>query len=274
MKNMCEGVNESKSHPMLVADIGNTQMVLGLYSENTLLTHWRLSSGRDYTPDELAWQLHGMFTQSGFAALGLAGIMVASVVPHLDEPLAAACERICAQRPAFVGSMEVKTGMAVDYKNPREVGADRIVNAVAARERFGGPVIVMDCGTATTFDLVSPAGHYAGGLIMPGPEVALAALCQRAAKLPEVSLARTEVLIGRDTASSMQAGSYWATVDALTGLITRLRSQPGYKEAPIVATGGVVPLLIADLPAIDYHLPHLTLDGLNLLARRHYGVFV
>jgi len=257
--------------PILVADIGNTQMVFGLYDGAALLAHWRLSSARDYTPDELAWQLHGIFTQSGYAATAVAGIMVASVVPHLDGALAGACERICGQRPAFVGDPEVKTGMAVDYKNPREVGADRIVNAVAARERFGAPVIVMDCGTATTFDVVSPAGHYAGGLIIPGPEVALAALCRRAAKLPEVTLARSAELIGRDTATSMQAGSYWATVDALTGLIIRLRSQPGYESAPVVATGGLVPLLIADLPNIDHHLPHLTLDGLNLLAERHFN---
>ncbi|EAU54599.1 type III pantothenate kinase [Mariprofundus ferrooxydans] len=256
---------------MLVADVGNTHMVFGLYDDTSLLAHWRLSSARDNTPDELAWQLHGMFVQSGYAATAVTGIMVASVVPHLDTPLAGACERICGLRPVFVGDPEVKTGMAVDYKNPREVGADRIVNAVAARERFGSPVIVMDCGTATTFDVVSAAGHYAGGLIVPGPDVALAALCLRAAKLPEVTLARTATLIGRDTATSMQAGSYWATVDALTGLIARLRSQPGYEQAPVVATGGLVPLLIGDLPCINHHLPYLTLDGLNLLADRHFS---
>jgi len=261
---------EKNGRPVLVADIGNTQMVFGLYDGAALLAYWRLSSARDYTPDELAWQLHGMFSQSGYAATGMAGIMVASVVPHLDEPLAGACERICGQRPAFVGGAEVKTGMAVDYKNPRDVGADRIANAVAARERFGTPVIVMDCGTATTFDVVSPAGHYAGGLIIPGPGIALSALCRRAARLPEVTLVRSDVLIGRDTVSSMQAGSYWATVDALTGLMTRLHGQPGYEEAPVVATGGVAELLIADLPAVDHHLPHLALDGLNLLACRHF----
>ncbi|MDX8406743.1 MAG: type III pantothenate kinase [Mariprofundus sp.] len=256
---------------MLVADIGNTQMVFGLYEGEKLVSNWRLASTRDYTPDELAWQLHGMFTQCGYQANAMAGIMVASVVPHLDEPLAGACERICGQRPAFVGDSNVKTGMAVDYKQPREVGADRIVNALAARERFGAPVIVMDCGTATTFDVVSPAGHYAGGLIIPGTEVSLAALCQRAARLPEVRLARTDVLIGRDTATSMQAGSYWGAVDALSGLIVRLRKQSGYSDAPIVATGGLVPLLIGDIPAIDHHLPFLTLEGLHLLACSHFG---
>jgi len=256
---------------LLVADIGNTQMVFGLFEGEQLITHWRLSSERQLTPDELAWQLHGMFEQSGQPADQIQGIMVASVVPHLDTPLADACRRICGQQPAMIGSGEVKTGLAVDYKNPREVGADRIVNAVAAREQFGAPAIVLDCGTATTFDIVSPQGHYAGGLILPGIEMALSALCQRAAKLPEVSIRRPDELIGRDTISSIQSGSYWAGVDAIAGLIKRLRQQHGYQDAPVIATGGLIPLLIDDLPEINHHLPHLTLTGLHLLAKRHFN---
>ncbi len=255
---------------LLVADIGNTQMVFGLFEGDDLITDWRLSSQRQLTSDELAWQLHGMFEQSGQVATAVAGIMVASVVPHLDGPLTDACVRICGKQPAFVGSSDVKTGMAVDYKNPREVGADRIVNAIAARERFGAPSIVLDCGTATTFDLVSPQGHYAGGLIMPGIELALNALCRRAAKLPEVSIKRSDTLIGRDTISSLQSGSYWAAVDAMSGLIQRLRREPGYEFAPVIATGGLISLLIEDLPQIDHHLPHLTLSGLHLLGQRHF----
>jgi len=256
---------------LLVADIGNTQMVFGLFEGARLLTHWRLSSERQLTSDELAWQLHGMFEQSNQPANQVHGIMVASVVPHLDAPLADACHRICGKRPAFVGSGSVKTGMAVDYKNPREVGADRIVNAVAAREQFGAPAIVLDCGTATTFDIVSSQGHYAGGLILPGVEMALEALCKRAAKLPEVSIQRPNELIGRDTVRSIQSGSYWAAIDAISGLIKRLRQQPGYKSAPVIATGGLIPLLIDDLSAVDHHLPHLTLTGLHLLAERHFS---
>ncbi|HXH71935.1 MAG TPA: type III pantothenate kinase [Mariprofundaceae bacterium] len=256
---------------LMVADVGNTQMVFGLYRKEELIGHWRLSSQRHLTPDELAWQLHGMFAQLQIAPSEVRGIMAASVVPHLDTPLARACERICGKTPAFIGSPEVRTGMAVDYKNPREVGADRIVNALAAREHFGAPAIVLDCGTATTFDIVSPQGHYAGGLILPGMEISLAALCERAAKLPEVSLARSEVIIGRDTVTSMQAGSYWATVESLTGLIRRLRQQPGYAEAPVIATGGLVHLLLDDMPDITHHVTHLTLEGLRLLGERHFG---
>jgi len=263
--------NTSTRQPtLLVADIGNTQMVFGLFKGEELVTDWRLSSERQLTADELAWQLHGMFEQSGYSAAQVAGIMVASVVPHLDAPLADACERICAKRPAFVGSSDVKTGMAVDYKNPRDVGADRIVNAIAARELFGAPSIVLDCGTATTFDLISPQGHYAGGLIMPGIELALSALCRRAARLPEVSIKRSDTLIGRDTISSLQAGSYWAAVDAIAGLIQRLRREPGYQDAPVIATGGLISLLIEDLPQIDHHLPYLTLSGLYMLAQKNF----
>jgi len=260
----------TRGKTLLLADVGNTQMVFGLYAGEQLLTDWRLSSERSMTPDELAWQLHGMFEQSGHSAADIEGILVASVVPHLDAPLAAACKRVCGMTPAFVGSADVKTGMALDYKNPREVGADRIVNAIAAREKYGAPAIVLDCGTATTFDIVSPAGRYAGGLILPGIEVSLAALCRRAAKLPEVSLERTDTLIGRDTPSSMQAGSYWSAVDGIAGLIDRLHREPGYADAPIIATGGLIPLLLADLPTIDHHEPFLTLNGLLLLAERHF----
>ncbi|MFQ5581392.1 MAG: type III pantothenate kinase [Mariprofundaceae bacterium] len=258
------------SKHFLAVDIGNTQMVFGLYQAHELICHWRLSSERHATPDELAWQIHGMFTQHAYAPKDIDGIMTASVVPHLDAPFSEACARICGREPAFVGSSSVRTGMAVDYKNPREVGADRIANAVAAREQFGSPVIVLDCGTATTFDIVSAEGHYAGGLIAPGMEVALAALSERAAKLPEVPLTRTDMHIGRDTISSMQVGSYWSIVDGLTGLIARLRRLADYEKAPVVATGGLARLVMTDIADITHYEEHLTLQGLHLLATRHF----
>jgi len=254
----------------LVIDVGNTQTVFGLYEDGELAAHWRLSSGRYTTPDELAWQLYGLFEQEGRNPRAIDGIMAASVVPRLDRTLTQACERICGLTPAFVGDAAVKTGMALDYKNPREVGADRIVNAVAAREFFGSPAVVIDCGTATTFDIVSPEGRYAGGLILPGIEIGLTALHERAAKLPEVSFARIDMTIGRDTATSMQVGSYWAAVESVSGLIRRIRTLPGYADAPIVATGGMVRVLAPDIPELNHVLPYLTLEGLRLLAERHF----
>jgi len=251
---------------LLCIDIGNTQIVFGLFQQETLVSHWRLSSHAHATSDELAWQLRGMLTQFQCRPQDIAGIMVASVVPHLDAALRDACRYVCDCDVAFIGDKHVRTGMHVDYKNPREVGADRIANAVAAREYYGSPSIVLDCGTATTFDVISADGHYAGGLIIPGMDVAMEALCQRAAKLPEVSLVATDVLIGRDTISSMQAGSYWATVDGLSGIIRRLHGLDMYRHAAVVATGGLAKRIHQDMPDITALEPHLTLKGLYLLA--------
>ena len=142
---------------------------------------------------------------------------------------------------------------------------------MAARERFGAPVIVMDCGTATTFDIVSPQGHYAGGLILPGVELALAALSEHAARLPEISFGRVEEFIGRDTVSSMQAGSYWGAVEALSGIIRKLHALSGYEDAPVIATGGQAAPVVEDISGITEHRPRLTLEGLLLLANRHFG---
>ncbi len=262
----------------LVADIGNTQMVFGLFADNAgdaegdaLVAHWRLSSQRQQTADELAWQMHGLFARASRTPEEVGAIMAASVVPHLDGVFAGACQRVFGLAPAFVGAPEVKTGMAVDYKNPREVGADRIANAIAARAMVGAPVIVLDCGTATTFDIVSPAGHYAGGLILPGLEIGLEALSRRAARLPEVSLRARPELIARDTVASIQSGSYWGAVEAIAGIVRRLRAEPGYACAPLIATGGLAALLRDDLPQIDRFAPHLTLEGLRLLAERHFA---
>ncbi len=262
-----------KERSLLLIDVGNTCMVVGYHEGGCLRHRWQLSSERRPTADELALTLDGLMRreQGESTDASPAGIMVASVVPHLDAVLKEACRMVFGLYPAFVGTPEVKTGMAVDYKNPREVGADRIVNAVAAREHYGSPVIVMDCGTATTFDIVSKGGRYAGGLILPGPELALSALCMRAAKLPEVSFQRPRSLVGRDTIGSMQAGSYWSAVEGLSGIIRRLHAIEEYTDAPVIATGGGSDALVGEIPGITAHRPHLTLEGLYLLARRHFG---
>ncbi|MDX8392089.1 MAG: type III pantothenate kinase [Mariprofundaceae bacterium] len=261
---------------VLLVDMGNSCLEFGLVRDDDMIGHWRLSSERNLTSDELALKLRGLLDMKSpdredNPALAIEGVMAASVVPHLDAVLTEACVQVFGESPFFVGSPGVKTGMAVDYKNPREVGADRIVNALAAREAFASPVIVMDCGTATTFDVVSAQGHYAGGLILPGMEVALQALAGRAAKLPEVSFAATDQLIGRDTAASMQAGSYWAAVDGLNGIIRRLRALSEYHEAAVIATGGLAGRIMADMQGVDEYRPQLTLEGLLLLARRHWA---
>ena len=254
----------------LTIDVGNTLMVFGLYEGDDLKAHWRLSSNQQLTSDELSWQLFGMFSQFGHDPKALNGIMVASVVPHLDEVLREACWQTCGQKAVFVGEPDVKIGMAIDYKNPKEVGADRIVNALAAREIYGAPAIVLDCGTATTFDVISAAGHYVGGLIIPGIEVSLEALSQRAAKLPEVAIMPVDTLIGRDTISSMQSGVYWSAVDGLNGIMNRLLAENGYQDAVIVATGGLAAKLSNDMPKVQHIEPYLTLKGILMLAKKHF----
>jgi len=254
----------------LCIDVGNTQMEFGLYHGEALLISWRLSTQTRMTADELAWKMIGMFTRAEQNPLTIDGIMVSSVVPHLDPVMRDACVSVCQQQPAFVGSPEVKTGIGIDYKNPRDVGADRLVAAIAAREKWGAPVIIMDCGTATTFDVVSPLGRYAGGLIVPGMELSLAALCRYAARLPDVSIAPVKELIARDTVTSMQAGSYWSAVDGLRGIIHRLQALPEYSAAPLIATGGISRKICDDIPEMTALVPDLTLQGLHLLAQRHF----
>lgn len=261
----------SNNQKFLTVDVGNTQMVFGLYHDDELCAHWRLSSHHQLTSDELSWQLFGMFSQFEHNPKDLHGIMIASVVPHLDEVLREACFQTCDLKPSFIGDPDVKTGIAIDYKNPKEVGADRIVNALAAREIYGAPAIVLDCGTATTFDVVSASGHYVGGLIIPGIEVSLEALSQRAAKLPEVAIAPVETLIGRDTISSMQAGVYWSAVDGLNGIINRLLAEDGYADASIIATGGLAIRLKDNMPKVSALEPHLTLKGILMLAKKHFS---
>ena len=262
--------NNANQQRFLCIDVGNTQMVFGLYEGEDLKAHWRLSSNHQLTSDELSWQLFGMFSQFDDDPKTLDGIMVASVVPHLDEVLKEACVQTCGLNPAFVGDKDVKTGIAIDYKNPKEVGADRIVNALAAREIFGAPAIVLDCGTATTFDVISEDGRYAGGLIIPGIEVALEALSKRAAKLPEVAIAPVDTLIGKDTVSSMQSGVYWSAVDGLNGIMNRLLAENGYQDAVIVATGGLAAKLSNDMPKVQHIEPYLTLKGILMLAKKHF----
>lgn len=262
---------------LLTIDIGNTDIACGLYDlvaaegHPTLHADWRLRSHHSMTADELAWQLCGQLQMRDFPVAAIRAVMVASVVPPLDGVVRQACTTLCGAPVALVGERKVRTGMAIDYLHPGDVGADRVVNAVAARHRFGAPVIVLDCGTATTFDVVGANGHYAGGAILAGIDLALGALAQRAARLPQVSPARTDTLIARDTVSAMRAGSYWGAVEAINGLIRRLRVELDDASVPVVATGGAAARIAADIDGLTALEPHLTLDGLALLGRGHFA---
>jgi len=261
---------------LLTIDIGNTDIACGLYkfsdaSDAILHADWRLRSDHSMTADELSWQLFGQLQMRHISVTTIEAMMVASVVPPLDAVVRQACSTLCTAPVALVGDAKVHTGVPIDYLHPGDVGADRVVNAVAARHRFGAPVIILDCGTATTFDVVAANGHYAGGSILAGIELSLGALAQRAARLPEVSLTRTDQLIARDTVNAMQAGSYWGAVEAINGLIRRLHIEMGDPSVPVVATGGMAAKIAPDIEGLTSLQPQLTLDGLALLGRNHFG---
>ncbi|MDX8413496.1 MAG: type III pantothenate kinase [Mariprofundales bacterium] len=261
---------------LLTIDIGNTDIACGLYQvgndvTNRLHAHWRLRSHHSMTADELSWQLFGQLQMRQLAPETIRAMMVASVVPSLDSVVRQACAKLCSAPVALVGDPKVKSGMTIDYLHPEDVGSDRVVNAVAARHRFGAPVIVLDCGTATTFDVVDSNGHYAGGFILAGIDLSLAALAQRAARLPEVSLARTDTLIAKDTVNAMQAGSYWGAVEAINGLIHRLHDEMGSPSIPVVATGGAAAKIATDIKGLTALEPQLTLNGLAMLGRDHFS---
>jgi len=256
---------------ILLLDIGNTDIACGLYQGMSMVASWRLRSQHRMTADELRWQLFGQLQMHEIHANTIRGIMVASVVPAIDSVVRQACEKLFTAPFAMVGEPGVRTGMVIDCLQPREVGADRLVNAIAARKTYGVPVIILDCGTATTFDIVAANGHYTGGLILPGMEMALEALAQRAARLPEVSFERPPYLIGRDTVSAMQAGSYWGAINAINGVIQQLHIELNDVRIPIIATGGLSGIIFNDIEGLTAMKPNLTLEGLALLADDHFG---
>lgn len=258
---------------LLVIDVGNTNTVLGVYAGSNpggLRGHWRLSTNRDQTADEYGILIRNLLALDGMQAGAVKGICVASVVPPLNVLLEEMAAKYFNIKPVFIGP-GTRTGMAIHYDNPQDVGADRIANSVAAFEKFGGPCVVVDFGTAITFDVVSAKGEYLGGVIAPGIGVAAEALFQRAARLPRVEIREPENVIGTNTIASMQSGFYYGAIGLVDGILDRLLASLGTK-AKMVATGGQAPLVAA---ASKHKLPvdaSLTLEGLRLIYERHMAV--
>jgi type III pantothenate kinase len=243
---------------LLAVDVGNTQTVLGLYPGDELTDHWRLATARSTTADELGVLLSGLLD---FDAVD--GICLASTVPVLVrewEELAVKW----AQAPLLVAGPGVKTGIPIRYDDPREVGPDRIVNAVAAKERYGAPVIVVDFGTSTNFDVVSPAGEYVGGVLAPGIEISMEALFARAARLVKVDYAAPATVIGKTTVGGLQSGLVYGFAGQVDGIVGRIREELG-AEAQAVATGGLADLVAPHSTTIECVDPFLTLDGLRMV---------
>jgi type III pantothenate kinase len=259
---------------LFVIDVGNTNTVLGVYSTDEhgdaasgeLLANWRVTSARTQTVDEYGVLFRNLFEMSKIDFGGIRGIVISSVVPPMDSTLREVCERYFHVKPLFI-EPGVKTGMPVHYDNPAEVGADRIVNSVAAFEKFGGPCVVVDFGTATTFDAISAKGEYLGGVIAPGVGISAEALFTRTARLPRVDIRKTTRVIGTNTVGSVQSGLYFGYVGLVDGILERLIAELG--PAKIVATGGLAQLIAGGSKYITAVDDLLTLEGMRLIWDRN-----
>jgi type III pantothenate kinase len=250
---------------LLVLDVGNTNIVAGVYDEEKLLVHWRLSSDRNKTSDEYGLLISNLFESSRLKLNDIAAIAISTVVPPLTVPLVRMCKRYFGVHPLVVGP-GVKTGIFIKYENPREVGADRIVNAVAAYEKYRdrAPLIIIDMGTAMTFCVVNEKAEYLGGAIAPGIAISTEALFQRAAKLPRIELRKPKTIICRNTVKSMQSGIIYGYVGLIDGIVKRMKQEIG-KDAYVIATGGMAGLIATESVAINTVEPFLTLEGLRII---------
>ncbi len=248
---------------LLAVDVGNTHITLGFYNSERPYCHWRISTYRRGTADEYGILLRQLFDSRGIALKEVSAVALASVVPPLTGAFVEMAQRFFKVEPLVVGP-GIKTGMPIRFDNPKEVGADRIVNGVAAFDKFGGPTIVVDFGTATTFDVISAKGEYLGGAIAPGIGISTDALFSYAAKLPRVELVKPAQIIGKNTVACMQSGIMFGLVGQVEGIVSRMKKEMN-SPMLVVATGGYSSLFEGETDVVDRVEPFLTLEGLRLI---------
>jgi len=256
---------------LLAIDVGNTNIVLGVFDGPTLVQSWRLLTLRERTADEVGLIVTGLFAHEKIALASITSIVIGSVVPVLTPIMKSMCERYFSKQPLVVKPAS-NAGMPILYKNPEEVGADRIANSIAAYETYGKkdkqPLIIADLGTATTFDAVSGKGEYLGGVICPGPQIAAEALFQRAARLPRVDVRKPASVIGQTTIGAIESGLFYGYLGMVEAIITRMTDELGGK-ATCIATGGLAPLIVPESKLFVATEPDITLHGLRLVWERN-----
>ncbi len=252
---------------LLTVDVGNTQVALGMFDHEELVGHWRVSTNPEATFDEARWQLVGILGADGFTQSDIRGVAISSVVPSMTAALRRVAPHLTSGRVVVV-EPGVKTGMSIEIDNPREVGADRIVNALAARERYGTPVVVVDFGTSTNFDVVGTEGSYVGGAIAPGLEVSTNALISGTAALRKVEFSPPRSVIGKGTVEAIQSGGLYGHAGLVDGLVERIAAE---FDEPVtrVATGGLASTIVPHCSSVETVDPYLTLEGLRIVFDRN-----